>query len=132
RGKVNGVHTVQALEGDDVRRLTARAMVDVPKFLKWNDMEKGDQIVPGRMYFLGKKRLKGSEAFHKVAEGETLWEVSQRYGLRLKRLKRYNRIEDDREPAPGTMLYLASRRPKEDPVLAKVENAVEVDEQHTF
>src|SRR5690606_18098191 len=40
RGKVNGVHTVQALEGDDVRRLTARAMVDVPKFLKWNDMEK--------------------------------------------------------------------------------------------
>ncbi len=132
RSRINGVQTIQALPGDDVRRLTARASVDLPKFLKWNDLQKGDAIVPGKMYYLSKKRLKGSEAFHKVSEGETLWEVSQKYGLRLNRLKRYNRIDRDLAPAPGTMLYLASRRPKEDMVLAKVDGAIEVDKEQTF
>lgn len=131
-GKTNGIHTIQAVTGDDVRRLAARAGVDVPKFLKWNDLERGDAIVPGQIYFLSRKRLKGSETFHKVSEGESLWTVSQRYGLQLNRLKRYNRIEGEMDPQPGTMLYLASRRPKEDQVLAKIENAVEVSEQEAF
>lgn len=132
RGKVNGVATIQALEGDDLRRLVARAGVDLPKFVRWNDMEKNDPIIPGQIYFLGKKRLKGSEDFHKVSRGESLWEVSQRYGLQLKRLKRYNRIESDIDPAPGTMLFLASRRPQEDAVLANVEDPVLVSNDDTF
>lgn len=132
RGKTNGVHTIQAVTGDDVRRIAARAGVDVPKFLKWNDLEKGDAIIAGQIYFLSRKRLKGSETFHKVSEGESLWLVSQRYGVQLKRLKRYNRIESDLDPQPGTMLYLASRRPKEDAVIARVENAVEVNGGETF
>ena len=36
------------------------------------------------------------------------------------------------EPGAGTMLYLASRRPKEDAVIAKVENPVEVNNQEAF
>jgi membrane-bound lytic murein transglycosylase D len=132
RGKTNGVNTIQAVTGDDVRRIAARAGVDVPKFLKWNDLKKGDPIIAGQIYFLSRKRLKGSEAFHKLSQGESLWEVSQRYGLQLKRLKRYNRIDGELAPQPGTMLYLASRRPKEDEVIASVEEPVEVSAGETF
>lgn len=132
RGKINGVATIQAVEGDDLRRLVARAGVDLPKFVRWNDMEKSDPVIPGQIYFLGKKRLKGSEDFHKVSPGESLWAVSQRYGLQLKRLKRYNRIESEIDPAPGTMLFLASRRPQDDAVLAKVEDPVLVSNDDTF
>ena len=132
RGKINGVATIQAVEGDDLRRLVARAGVDLPKFVRWNDMDKNDPIVPGQVYFLGKKRLKGSEDFHKVVPGESLWLVSQRYGLQLKRLKRYNRIEADVDPSPGTMLFLASRRPQDDAVLASVEDPVLVSRDETF
>ncbi|MDQ2658464.1 MAG: LysM peptidoglycan-binding domain-containing protein [Bacteroidota bacterium] len=132
RGKINGVNTIQAVAGDDARHLAARAGVDLPKLLKWNDLEKGDAIIPGQVYFLGKKRLKGSEAFHKVSPGESLWQISQRYGLQLNRLKRYNRIAGELDPADGTMLFLASRRPKEDAVIANVTNAVEVNRQETF
>lgn len=132
RGKINGIHTVQAVAGDDVRKIAARAAIDLPKFLRWNDLKKGDPIVEGQVYFLARKRLKGSEDFHKVSEGETLWSISQRYGIQLKRLQRYNRMEEDIDPAPGTMLFMASKRPKADPVLAKVEDAVEVNERETF
>jgi len=132
RGRVNGIHTIQAVSGDDSRKLAARAGVDYPKFLKWNDLKPKDPIIAGQIYFLGKKRLKGSQSFHKISTGESLWTVSQQYGLKLKRLKRYNRIEDGIDPAPGTMLYLASRRPKDDAVIAKVQNAVEVNNSETF
>lgn len=132
RGRVNGVATIQAIEGDDLRRLVARAGVDLPKFVRWNDMKKSDPVIPGQIYFLGKKRLKGSDDFHKVSPGESLWTVSQRYGVQLKRLKRYNRLESDIDPATGTMLFLASRRPKEDAVLAKVENPVLVSNDESF
>lgn len=132
RGKLNGVHTIEAVAGDDARRLAARGGVEYPKFLRYNDLKKGDPIIAGQVYFLGKKRLKGSEDFHKVSRGESLWEVSQRYGVQLKRLKRYNRIESGMDPEPGTMLFLASRRPKEDAVIAKVEDAVEVSSEEAF
>ena len=132
RGEINGVYTIRAVAGDDARKLAAVTGVDYPKFLKYNDLEKGDPLVPGQVYFLKRKRLKGSEAFHKTSPGETLWQVSQKYGLTLKRLKRYNRIEEDMEPAAGTMLYLASRRPKEDAVMANVENPLEVNNHEEF
>ena len=132
RGEVNGVATIQAVAGDDIRRLAARSGIDLPKLLRFNDMKKSDPIIAGHNYFMAKKRLKGSEDFHKLSAGESLWEVSQRYGVQLKRLKRYNRIESDVEVAPGTMLFLSSRRPKEDRVIADVENAVEVNSGETF
>ena len=131
-GEINGVHTIRAVAGDDARKLAAVTGVDYPRFLKYNDLEKGDPLVPGQVYFLKRKRLKGSESFHKISAGETLWQISQKYGLTLKRLKRYNRIEGDMEPAAGTMLYLASRRPKEDKVIANVENPVEVNNREAF
>jgi membrane-bound lytic murein transglycosylase D len=131
-GEINGVHTIRAAAGDDARTLAAVTGVDYPRFLKYNDLENGDPLVAGQIYYLKRKRLKGSEAFHKTSRGETLWEVSQKYGLTLKRLKRYNRIEGDIEPAAGTMLYLASRRPRENAVIAKVENPAEVNNEEAF
>ncbi len=130
--RINGIHTVQALTGEDVRQIAARAGVDFSEFLRWNDLSANDRIIAGQVYFLGRKRLKGSGDFHKVRAGETLWSISQQYGIQMKRLKRYNRLEEGMDPAAGTMLYLASRRPKADPVIAKVKDAVEVNNDEAF
>jgi membrane-bound lytic murein transglycosylase D len=131
-GKVNGIHTVRAQAGDNAARLAARASVDLADFLKWNDISLREPIIEGQVYFLGRKRSRGSEAFHKVLRGETLWVISQRYGVQIKNIKKYNRMEETITPAPGTMLYLASKRPKADKVTAPVENAVEVSSSETF
>ncbi len=50
---------------------------------------------------LGKKRARADESYHKVAAGETLWDISQQYGLQMKKLKRYNRIESNADPEAG-------------------------------
>jgi membrane-bound lytic murein transglycosylase D len=131
-GKVNGIRTIQAAPGENARSLAARTGVELPKLMRYNDLKKTDPIAGGQVYFLSRKRLKGSEDFHKVSDGESLWSISQRYGIQLGRLRRYNRLEEGVDPAPGTMLFLASKRPREEAVLARVEDAVEVNKGETF
>ncbi len=131
-GKINGIHTIQANPGDNAPSLAERGGVDLSQFLKWNDLTLNGPIVAGQLYFLGRKRLKAPEGFHKVSPGETLWLISQQYGVQMKSLKRYNRLDQEINPAPGTMIFLSSKRPKDDQVIASVENAVEVSHNETF
>lgn len=131
-GKINGIHTIPANPGDNAPSLAERGGVDLSQFLKWNDLTLNGPIVAGQLYFLGRKRLKAPEGFHKVSPGETLWLISQQYGVQMKSLKRYNRLDQEINPAPGTMIFLSSKRPKDDQVIASVENAVEVSHNETF
>jgi len=64
--------------------------------------------------------------------GETLWTISQRFGVQIKKLRRYNRLSSYEEVSAGTMLWLASTRPKSDPAAKQVENAVAVSNDETF
>jgi membrane-bound lytic murein transglycosylase D len=131
KGKINGIPTLQALAGENAAKLAARAGVDLSDFLRWNDLSIGQPIVPGVHYFLGKKRSRATEAYHKVQKGESLWAVSQQYGIKLKKLKKYNRLQKD-DVAPGTTLWLASMMPKSARSNGSVANAVVVEKEETF
>jgi membrane-bound lytic murein transglycosylase D len=132
RKKINGLLAIQALPGDDAAQLALRGGIDESKFLRWNDLEGNQPLKPGEFYFLAKKRIRASENFHKVSPGEDLWLVSQRYGVQLKKLKKYNRLGHTEDVSSGTMLWLASVRPKSDPIQKSVENAVAVSNDETF
>jgi membrane-bound lytic murein transglycosylase D len=131
RRKINGILTIQAVEGDNPTKLAARAGIDLSMFLKWNDISISGRTEPGRYYLLGKKRTRADQAYHKVVAGETLWDISQEYGLQLKKLKRYNKIESDRDLKPGMTLWLSSSKPRnsDKTITATV---VEVDKSDTF
>ena len=132
--RVNGINTIKALPGENAGALAARAGVDPSRFVHWNDLsEPTDMLMADNFYFLGRKRVRASENFHKVLPGETLWSISQLYGVQKNKLIKYNRIESDGNPSPGTMLWLASKRPKSDPVSpSSIENAMVVDNDETF
>lgn len=130
--KINGIYTIQAVNGESAAALASRAGVELSKFLKWNDLASGESLVAGNLYFLGKKRGRAMDNFHKVAAGENLWSISQKYGVQIKKLRKYNRLGNEGEVSAGTMLWLASTRPKSDEANTKVENAVTVSPEDTF
>lgn len=130
--KINGIHTIQALQGESAAALASRGGVELSKFLKWNDLSAGEPLVAGNLYFLGKKRVRATDNFHKVAAGENLWSISQKYGVQIKKLRKYNRLDNHGEVSAGTMLWLASTRPKAEDINPKVENAVSVSTDETF
>ncbi|MBL7857731.1 MAG: LysM peptidoglycan-binding domain-containing protein [Cyclobacteriaceae bacterium] len=129
--KINGIATVQAIEGDTPAKLAERAGADLSDFLKWNDISISTRIIPGESYMLAKKRSRATEAYHKVTAGEDLWKISQRYAVQLKRLRKYNRLKSD-DVEPGTMLWLSAIRPKDSNGQEPIRTVVEVDNTNTF
>ncbi len=132
RSKINGITVIKASAGDNPSKLASRAGVDISAFLKWNDLSISDRIEPDQYYLLGKKRTRGSEAFHTVASGENLWKISQLYGVQMKKLKRYNRISSDRDLAPGMTVWLSAMKPKDSDKVVASADIVQVDNKQSF
>ncbi|MBJ6759269.1 LysM peptidoglycan-binding domain-containing protein [Myxococcaceae bacterium JPH2] len=50
----------------------------------------------------------GNKKVHTLAEGETLWSVSQRYGVTVEDIMRWNHIKDHRTVPTGKLLHLSA------------------------
>jgi LysM repeat protein len=80
---------------------------------RYNDLKSDFDLVPGTILYLQPKRDKaepGKET-HIVKEGDTMYLISQKYGIKYKKLCQLNRIEDGSEPAPGQKIWLRNIRP---------------------
>jgi len=84
----------------------------------------------GQVYYIQQKLGKASVPFHVVREGETLWDISQMYGVRLSNLLDFNRFDSVQRLQRGRVIWLQATRPKNKPIeyiempeeLAEVEN----------
>jgi membrane-bound lytic murein transglycosylase D len=114
--EINGLPGIQAQTGDDVLGLARKSRVSMASFLRFNDMDELDRLVPMEVYYLAKKRKKALVPFHTVQDNETAWGIGQRYGIRLKKLMRYNRLDRVQKLTVGRVMWLRDRRPADKPV----------------
>jgi membrane-bound lytic murein transglycosylase D len=129
--KINGLSIIVATSGETATMLAARGGVELSEFLKWNDITISDPVKEGQVYFLSKKRVRATEAYHNVRPGEDLWMISQKYGVQLKKLRKYNRLETNFATA-GETLWLSSKRPKDADRVKESTPVVEVNNAETF
>jgi membrane-bound lytic murein transglycosylase D len=80
------------------------------RFVKLNDLPETEQIEAGAYYYTQRKLSSAEVATHVVEAGETLWSISQKYGIRLAALKSKNRIRKDEDLRPGMVLNLKEPR----------------------
>lgn len=130
--KINGITAIKALPGDKASNMADRGNVDLSYFLKCNDISISDVMVPGEYYFLGKKRSRATENYHKVQSGEDLWKISQQYGVQMKKLRKYNRLESNTDIRQGMTLWLSATKPKNDKKTANDSEVIEIDTEETF
>ena len=79
---------------------------------KYNDLdESGRRITDYNYLYIEPKRNKAhpDHPFHVVKEGQTMFEISQIYGMKLKKLYRYNNMDEGEEPRPGERISLRKR-----------------------
>ena len=114
--EINGLPGIQAQVGDNAASLSRKAKISLSSFLRYNDMSDRDPIIVNDVYYLAKKRKKALVPFHTVREDETARSISQRYGIRLKKLMRYNRLDRVQKLATGRVMWLRERRPSDKPV----------------
>jgi LysM repeat protein len=88
------------------------------QLLKWeltryNELEPGFKCTPGQILYLQPKRDKadfGSD-FHTVSQGDTMYSISQIYGIKLKSLLNMNRMKEGEDPVLGQKIWLRSVKP---------------------
>jgi hypothetical protein len=102
----NGLQFVFLSKNDDLNSIAKAFHVSGSKILKWNDLKKGGRLVSGQMVYLEPKKRKGVGAVHYVKEGETMFTVAQREGIRLKYLYRRNHVKQGQKLTAGQVLLL--------------------------
>lgn len=134
RTKINGISAIRPESNETATALAARAGVSVSDLLKWNDISLRDALQTNTYYLLGKKRARAASNYHTVEAREDLWKISQRYGVQLKKLKRYNRLSGNDEVKAGTTVWLSSMKPKGAPStpVASKGPVVQVEDDASF
>lgn len=113
---INDLKGLQAEMCDVVVTMAYKADISIENFVEYNDMKVTDLLHIGQVYYIEKKNSKASVPFHVVREGETLWDISQMYGVRLENLLDYNRLESVQRLQRGRIVWLQTTRPKNKPI----------------
>jgi LysM repeat protein len=80
---------------------------------KYNELESDFIIVPGQILYLQPKRDKAEAGkdVHTAVRGDSMYSISQKYGIKLKKLYEMNRINEGDEPKEGDRVWLRSMKP---------------------
>ena len=104
----NRIRYVVARRGDTPQSLADELGVRRWQIVRYNELD-DREILPGQFIYLQPKRRRGAIGHHIVRERETMYIISQQYGIRLDQLYRRNAMEPGEEPVPGQRLLLRGR-----------------------
>ncbi len=104
----NGVHFVKVIKGDTFYNLEKKMGVSRSKLLKYNELPKNYVLGIDQILYFNKKRGKAARGynFHRVKSGETLYDIAQKYCVKLKRIRKFNGFSKKHEVAEDDRVYL--------------------------
>jgi LysM repeat protein len=103
----NMIKYLRAKDGDSFKSIAEELELRPNMIARWNDMDSGKKIEEGQVIFIQPKRSKArGHEIHHVRAGDSLWSISQQYGVKLKKLAQYNGISEDTLLSPGLKIHL--------------------------
>ncbi len=108
---INGIPGMVVSNSNSATSIANKAGITLEKFKAYNDMKPFDKIQNGQVYYFKKKKKKAKIHFYVAKSGESMWEISQKFGLRLKKLLMKNRMDRAVDLKPGRVLWLRFIRP---------------------
>ncbi|MFT5183321.1 MAG: LysM repeat protein [Flavobacteriales bacterium] len=105
----NKVLYVLAKNGDTFNTIAEDLDLMPWQIKKYNDFEDSTNIEEGEIVYVKPKRNRAKSETHTLQEGETMHDVSQRYGIKLSALYKKNNLSPGTAPIVGTELSLQKR-----------------------
>ena len=105
----NGVRFVSAVEGESYSSIAEEFGLFLREILRFNDVEADAMLDPGTVVYIDRKKSEAAYGLGKYVvdrEGETLWEISQRFAIQLKKLRLYNAFRGDAPLEEGDTILL--------------------------
>jgi LysM repeat protein len=105
----NRIRYVRARPGDTAESITKELGLRSWQISKYNELTDGREIKPGQIIYLQPKRRRAAFPEHVVRPGETMYDISQIYGVKLNHLYRRNNMDEGSEPYPGQVIILRGK-----------------------
>jgi membrane-bound lytic murein transglycosylase D len=109
--KINGIPGFIASSKDKLSTVTIDHGITQKKFMKYNEITPSEEIKEGQVYYLKPKKSKAKIHYHVVIPGESAWSISQKYGIKLKKLLSKNRMYEEKQIEAGMVVWMRFIRP---------------------
>jgi membrane-bound lytic murein transglycosylase D len=115
---VNGLLGIVSKEGDTIGSLAGIGNISKQRFIECNELDEGHFVRGGQVYYFVEKRTRAEAHYHVVRGSESVWEISQKYGIKVSSLLNKNRFKNLSEVdiKEGAILWLRFIRPKHLPM----------------
>ena len=106
----NGNYFIVIEAGDDINSISEATGVSVKNLYRFNDLTPEYGLTQGDILYLKNKKKKGAKEFagvpHTIEVGQSLYDVSQMYGIHLKNLYQLNGLDADYVAKPGDLIWV--------------------------
>lgn len=110
----NGVPFVYASEGETYESIARQYDLFLRELLKYNDLKEERPLLPGTVVYLQKKKNRAAAGLEKYIVSEEnemdMWEISQRFAVKLKKLYRMNGMGIDHVLREGDIIRLREEK----------------------
>ncbi len=106
----NGIPFVFARKDDTWFLLGKEFRVPARQLASDNEMKESDPITPGQLVYLESKKRTSPRGFHEVGRFDSMYAISQLYGVKLKFIYKYNGITANDELHRGDRIYLDDKK----------------------
>ena len=104
--KNNNTYFVIAEKGDTYEKIAQDILVMSDNLRKFNDVGPNDEPVENEIVYVEAKARGNATRIHTVQPGETLRYISQRYGVQLRYIFKYNMLDETSIIRPGDQILL--------------------------
>lgn len=105
---INGIHCTMMQPGETLASISRKYDISPAQLLKFNELGSEHQIKESDIIFLDKKKKKfeGPQDVYIAKKGDTLYDVSQEFGIQLHQLAKLNNMNDYVRLQEGTRIIL--------------------------
>lgn len=105
---INGIRCTILYPGENLVSIVQKHDISLSKLLEYNELSTSDDMKEGDIVYLEKKKKKylGLQETYHVKGDETLYDISQHFGIRLASLAKLNGIDIFSKLREGDVLYL--------------------------
>ncbi|MFN8322310.1 MAG: LysM peptidoglycan-binding domain-containing protein [Chitinophagales bacterium] len=107
---VNGVRATKAEGNEDPFKIAYEYNIDYSFIMQFNDLTTGDRFKDGEYIYLQGKKARGADATYTVRAGESMHDISQKTGVKLKELYLKNAMKRNDQAYAGETLNLQTTR----------------------
>ncbi len=95
----------------DLASVSKKFGISERRLMKWNEID-NPQLKKNDILFLESKSSAGNVATYKSQTGESMHDISQKFGIKLKKLYSKNRMDYGQQPKKGQLVYLQNKKPR--------------------